>query len=206
MIHVNHEFVQGAPDRFEKDFGTTEIISKRDACRIVAGCFKEPFSKPQTQEEIDASWEYLSTANEPGIAKEERNIIFLGHNPACDVDYLRTLGYDPTNLLNLLAFLDTAALYRAHKKEANPRSVGGILSEFGLTGWNLHNAGNDAVYTMWIMLATIVAEAEAREKEKESSEDEETKKVQISTPKSKPAVAARPNIDDFIVPEEYKTW
>lgn len=31
-------------------------------------------------------------------------------------------------------------------------------------GWNLHNAGNDAVYTMWIMLATCIREACGRGK------------------------------------------
>ena len=161
-MYENSEFVQGAADRFEKDFGTTEIIAKDDICRVIASCFKEPFCKPSTASDIDASWENMPS-NGSEMQGEKRNIIFLAHNPASDVAYLKTLGYDPENLLNLVEFMDTADLYRAHKKEQNPRSVGGILSEFNLVGWNLHNAGNDAVYTMWIMLATIVAEACARQ-------------------------------------------
>jgi hypothetical protein len=214
MTYVNHEFVQSAPDRFEKDFGTTEIISKKNAAGIVASCFKEPFSKPQTQEEIDASWEKLSKSSSDSDAlaeeTEKRNIVFLGHNPASDVSFLRTLGYDVTNLLNLIGFMDTAGLYRAHKKESNVRSLGSILSELGIVGWNLHNAGNDAVYTMWIMIAIIVAEAQVRDVEKDVIEDEEEKADEKVLEKAEGGKMAPKrvvlNVNDIVVPEDCYTW
>lgn len=213
MIYENKDFVIGCPDRFEKDFGTTEFIDLKDACHAVASCFKEPFSKQLTQEDIDASWNKLSESgdNANDGKQEKRNIIFLGHNPASDVGYLRTLGYDPENLLNLREYMDTAGLYRAHKKEAQARGVGGILAEFGLTGWNLHNAGNDAVYTLWIMLATIVAEAESRRKKDEDDSDDEGEDgkpgIAKTTKTTANGASAPPmSIDDFVVPEEYKVW
>jgi hypothetical protein len=81
-----------------------------------------------------------------------------------DIQFLRQVGYDPLNLSNLLETLDTSLLYRAHQCEPNAKSVGSILYDFNLVGWNLHNAGNDAVYTMWIMLATCIREAAGRER------------------------------------------
>ena len=210
IMYVNHEFVHGCPDRFEKEFGTTEFIDKKDACQIIASCFKEPFSKKVTQEEIDAAWAKLAKDEE--LKEEKRNIIFLGHNPASDVGYLKQLGYDPDTLLNLREYMDTAGLYRAHKKEAQPRGVGGILSEFDLTGWNLHNAGNDAVYTLWIFLATIVAEAEARGKEAQIESGDEGDAAENKKPGGDAKVKApfkpvpKVDFDDFVVPEEYKVW
>lgn len=65
---------------------------------------------------------------------------------------------------NLLETLDTALLYRAHKRDPDAKSVGNILYDFNFVGWNLHNAGNDAVYTMWIILATCIREACGRGK------------------------------------------
>ncbi|KIW01138.1 uncharacterized protein PV09_07424 [Verruconis gallopava] len=199
MMYENHEFVPGAADRFEKEFGKTELIALREADRIVASCFKEPFSRSLTEEE-------QATAGEPPL--EKRKIVFLGHNASADIHYLHKIGYDPLNLSNLIDTLDTTSLYRAHKKELNSRSVGGILGEFDLVGWNLHNAGNDAVYTMWIMLATAVAEACACQNTGESSDEgEERKKIateggtrELQTQKAAPKEA------EIVIPEEFKTW
>jgi hypothetical protein len=215
MMYENHEFVQGAADRFEKEFGETEFINLKDAPHVVADCFKEPFSKPLTEEEIAASWEQLSkgSAKDNDSASKKRNIVFLGHNPSADIRYLHKLGYDPLNLSNLIETMDTSVLYCAHKKEQQLRSVGGILAEFGITGWNLHNAGNDAVYTLWIMLATVVAEACARDNEGENDEDDEDvekNKVVMSggNVSADASAVLRPKLEEpeFVVTEEYKTW
>ncbi|KAK2757103.1 hypothetical protein FQN54_005072 [Arachnomyces sp. PD_36] len=107
------------------------------------------------------------------LAEEPRNIILLGHDTQADVAYLRSLGcttfgaqltptegtpgnHAPKNEqsagVHFLEALDTATLYRALKREPHNRSLGHILLDFGLTGWNLHNAGNDAYYTMQCMI------------------------------------------------------
>lgn len=83
----------------------------------------------------------------------KRNIVFVGHDVGADIAYLRQLGYDPSNLSNLVDTVDSATMYRFLRREPNPRSLGSILAELDITGWNLHNAGNDAVYTMQAMLA-----------------------------------------------------
>ncbi|GAB7355855.1 hypothetical protein MBLNU459_g6515t2 [Dothideomycetes sp. NU459] len=144
---VNVDFVKGCPENFE--FGESEIVAYTDSQKAVADCFKEPFSKPV---HVDVSRTY-------GF-EQKRNIIFLGHDTMQDVNYLRKLGYDPTNLPNLAEFLDTKAMYQSYSREVNPRSLGHILYELDLEGWSLHNAGNDAVYTVQAMLGICVRASE----------------------------------------------
>ncbi|KAI4248959.1 MAG: hypothetical protein L6R42_009137 [Xanthoria sp. 1 TBL-2021] len=74
-----------------------------------------------------------------------------------DIDYLRKLGYDVSNLSNLIEALDTADLYRAWKHHQNPSKLGSVLMEIEMIGWNLHNAGNDAAYTLQALIGIVIA-------------------------------------------------
>ncbi|PGG99766.1 hypothetical protein GX51_06138 [Blastomyces parvus] len=95
-----------------------------------------------------------------------RNLIFVGHNGETDLAYLRKLGCKSfikrstttaatprplesnTELPNFIDILDTSILFRVLKRETEPTSLSKILVDLGITGWNLHNGGNDARYTM----------------------------------------------------------
>ncbi|KAG9240102.1 hypothetical protein BJ878DRAFT_320174 [Calycina marina] len=137
---VNTEFVSGCADRFE--FGTSEFIDEKDAAAAVASCFKAPFSKPD------------------GLPADEdapkRNIVLVGHDVGADITYLKQIGYDIYNLINLLEIQDTASMWRVLKRETNPRNLGQVLTELDITGWNLHNAGNDAAYTLQAMIRIAI--------------------------------------------------
>ncbi|EEH36783.2 hypothetical protein PAAG_07201 [Paracoccidioides lutzii Pb01] len=111
----------------------------------------------------------------PEYKARARNIIFLGHDTESDLTFLRKLGCQtftkptttaittsPSSLPhnqtqqtpkpNFLETLDTSVLYRAMKHETEPASLGRILADLGIMGWNLHNGGNDARYTMEAMI------------------------------------------------------
>ena len=133
----NHEFVSGCADRFEKRFGTSEWISIKEAPQIVASCFKYPFSALIHQGS--------STKINQGEAGAKRNIVLVGHDLRADVDYLRSIGYNVANVDNLLEAVDTADLYRAISHEKQCQTLGSIISELGITPWNLHNAVSDEV-------------------------------------------------------------
>ncbi|KAF1344164.1 hypothetical protein BDV97DRAFT_403110 [Delphinella strobiligena] len=163
MHLVNHEFVQGCADRF--DFGTSEFISQQDSPRVVADCFKPPYSASDSDQITNSD-----------IA-ECRNIVFLGHDTQQDVQYLQKIGYDINNLSNLLEFQDTASMYRVFSQEPNPRNLGHVLYVCEVEAWNMHNAGNDAVYTMQAMLGLCIkdpvenrGEAEHSREKKEAEE------------------------------------
>ncbi|ODH46379.1 hypothetical protein GX48_07535 [Paracoccidioides brasiliensis] len=111
----------------------------------------------------------------PEYKTRARNIIFLGHDTESDLTFLRKLGCQtftkptataittsPSSLRHnqtqqtpkphFLETLDTSILYRAMKHETEPASLGRILANLGIMGWNLHNGGNDARYTMEAMI------------------------------------------------------
>lgn len=106
----------------------------------------------------------------PEFKKRSRNLIFLGHDTSVDMRYLCKLGctiFGPANKSltqpgtaetkpglrpYFLESLDTSILFRVLKRESQPTSLGNVLLDLGLTGWHLHNAGNDARYTMEAMI------------------------------------------------------
>lgn len=108
----------------------------------------------------------------------KRNIVLVGHDLQADISYLRQIGYEPQNLSNLIECTDTTHMYRAFRRDVNSTGLGKCLADLDIAGWNLHNAANDAVYTLQVMIAvavkTLVEKAELRKKEKESIE----KKIQ----------------------------
>ena len=124
---VNKDFIHGCAEYFEKAFGTSELISINEAPQVVASCFRPPFSSSRQ----------TSTEN---LSHTKRNIIFVGHDTRNDIEYLRQVGYDLSNLSNLLEILDTADLFRALKYDNTGKGLGSILLELGIRGWNLHNA------------------------------------------------------------------
>ncbi|UPX18159.1 uncharacterized protein EKO05_0008469 [Ascochyta rabiei] len=152
---VNSQFVSGHPDGF--DFGQSTMVSLADAPTHVAACFSPPFGAHQGN-----SSEGIVDLMQGMDLNEKRNIIFLGHDTLGDVRYLQTLGYDPMKVDNLLEALDTAVMYRVWRREQNPASLGRILYDFDIAGYKLHNAGNDAVFTMQAMLGMCVREAAIR--------------------------------------------
>lgn len=143
----------------------SEFISLKDAPQVVASCFKPPFSNPDEKVVIDE--------NEP-----KRNIILVGHGVRADISYLRSIGYDVHNLPNLQEFVDTALMWQSLKRDVNPRNLGSVLAELDIVGWNLHNAGNDAVYTLQAMIGISIKQLYEREKRKEVREQEKKARVE----------------------------
>jgi DNA polymerase III alpha subunit (gram-positive type) len=122
------------------EYSESEFISMKDAPSVIASCFKHPFSGPNTPEDENP----------------KRNIVLVGHAVGGDVTFLKDLGYDVTNLSNLIDVVDTADMWKYLKKETNPAKLGVILHDLGMVGWNLHNAGNDAVYTLQVMVGLAI--------------------------------------------------
>ncbi|KAL9100111.1 MAG: hypothetical protein Q9163_004472 [Psora crenata] len=166
---ANTKFITGCADRFRQHFGTSEWISIKEAPQVIAACFKPPFSSPGQYNPHPASMHdvprYGSNIKPFCSADlyEKRNIVLLGHDTRSDVDYMRKIGYDVSNLSHVIEAIDTVNLFRAYKHEQNPRSLGSVLDNLGLAGWHLHNAGNDAAYTTQALIGIVLAASEPRE-------------------------------------------
>jgi hypothetical protein len=153
--YTNSEFVRGCPDKFE--FGESEFVDLKDVPRVIASCFKYPYSAKTTE---------TNTADE----EEKRNIIFLGHDTKQDIAYLRKLGYDPSNLANI-DFQDTVAMWRAVTGESSARGLAHIMYALELESWNTHNAGNDAVYTVHAMIGICIKDLQKKAAKENGEED-----------------------------------
>ncbi|KAL4810323.1 hypothetical protein BDV18DRAFT_56088 [Aspergillus unguis] len=132
--HVNNLYVRGCPDRFE--FGTSEWVSSDDISKAVQKCISLPsfFDKP-------------------------RPLVLVGHGLAADIKYLQLANVhiiDDNGLSKFADRIDTAALYQLIRGKAEPQSLGAVICDLGMTGWNLHNAGNDARYTMQALVGMLV--------------------------------------------------
>ena len=148
---------------------SSEFINAKDVPQVIASCFKYPFSKPG----VNPLGGHIQGPETPS----KRNVVLVGHDVGADINFLRNMGYNVYNLPNLLELADTAAMFRYLKREANPRTLAVVLAELGLTGWNLHNAGNDAMYTLQAMIG--IAFRHLDEKHKHQEEKERERKARI---------------------------
>ena len=146
--HLNNtEYITGCADKFEEKFGQSEWISLNEAPQVIASCFRHPFSAPGQYPSYPSNArlvgrygsgsQYLPPVNNN---EPKRNIVLVGHDISADIQFLRNIGYDASNLSNLLEAIDTADLFRAMKHGQNSSSLGSVLLDLELIGWNLHNA------------------------------------------------------------------
>jgi len=145
----NGKFVPDAADLF--DFGTTEFRALKALPEMLAEAFTPP---------------PLPMYTTPKGKKRRRTIAFVGHDAAADIKYLYDCKFDSgvavrETLLRLdeeagfeaggpreMDVFDTAEMYKAITGETNTKGLGKMLLELELKPWNLHNAGNDAAYTL----------------------------------------------------------
>jgi hypothetical protein len=59
-------------------------------------------------------------------------------------------------LASIVEALDTAVLYRVLLRDPQTQSLGKMMVGLGRTAWHLHNAGNDARYTLEALVALLV--------------------------------------------------
>ena len=194
-IHLhNNDFVVGCPGSFE--FGCSEIINMVEASAKIAECFRLPFSAASTSHGF-------SNGNANGttngvILKDKRNIVLVGHDVSQDIRYLTRVGYNVNSQhAGSIGILDTSELHRALIREWQPHSLAGILLEFDLQAWNLHNAGNDAVYTLWAMFAVCIKSASERGSPEAKKRVEEKRKEAVKDAVAKASERAMEELEGW---------
>ncbi|OAA38892.1 QDE-2-interacting protein [Metarhizium rileyi] len=127
---VNYRFVQGCPNNF--NFGTSTF--------------------PRLAELVD---ELHSTFAK--YANDSHELVLVGHDIKSDINYLSSIGFHIDQVPGLIGNIDTQAIYRAWNDGTRSCSLSSVLANLGISYANLHNAGNDAVYTLRAMVAIAVA-------------------------------------------------
>lgn len=112
------------------------------------------------QEDIPSVLEQLidkATFVDPadGSAKQ-RSVVLVFHESSGDMKYFRALGYNVYNATNVLELVDTRHLHQYVTRSQDAASLTSVLCYLGIPHQHLHNAGNDAVYTLQAMIGLAV--------------------------------------------------
>ncbi|KAI7082368.1 hypothetical protein KC356_g8417 [Hortaea werneckii] len=160
----NKTFIQGCPEQF--NFGPSTWVHLADMRRILQNIFADP---TQLAQAADFTTTTITTTLSP--TPPARNIIFVAHGAGNETAYLRHLSFDLSNPQNnntntntpniphppIQQTLDTQKLSGSNKK--SPLSLHRLCLCLHLSPLlNLHNAGNDAGYTLQALIALAVNE------------------------------------------------
>jgi hypothetical protein len=149
-------------------------VDQRLSDKVTVSNDLTPSELPETGNNEQPTEAQSAKANlSPQRRIKHRNIIIVGHDIATDLQYLSTLNssifhkppvptypqpLEPESPLrqHILESLDTANLYQVWKREAKIASLAKVLVGVERMGWDLHNGGNDARYTLEALVGILV--------------------------------------------------
>ncbi|KAL7785521.1 hypothetical protein V8C37DRAFT_412904 [Trichoderma ceciliae] len=133
---VNHRYVHGCPSYF--DFGIST--------------FPEEFELPEAIEAILAPYK-----------DKKRQLVFVGHDGRQDIKYLSSVGFEVLAMRGLVEQLDTKEIHQAWKDSEQGKSLLHVLNDLFIHSKHLHNAGNDAVFTLRALIGVAIEEIREQE-------------------------------------------
>ena len=157
---INKVHVEGCPDKF--NFGESEWIREQDVKSTLEQYFA-PSMPP-----LWALGKY---------AQQSYKLILVAHNAAADIKYFAELGFNVTQKIS--DCIDTADLYKVVRREAKDSALSSLLLHYRIAARFLHNAGNDASYTLRVMVA-IAVHTFQNKKSKEDWDIEKDKRIQLA--------------------------
>ncbi|KAF3910338.1 hypothetical protein ABW21_db0208828 [Orbilia brochopaga] len=143
----NGDYVADASGNFE--FGTSKYVAVKEL-RAAVTSFME--AARTSQRDICKDLETSKSCTLEIIASGQRQLVLVGHDVNADIEYLRKLGYD-SELAQFTIIFDTMEMWKGMADTPNGISLSKLCNELGIVAWNLHNAGNDARYTLNAFLA-----------------------------------------------------
>lgn len=163
----NTQFVMGCPDMFL--FGESELIPDSQIGTRARWFFFPPYDGTEDIERADL----------PEHKRGPRTIVLVGHGPDTDLKILaeRSKIFEPVEDRPekvVSEVMNTQMLYACLRKENNSRGLDNMLYELGFEPKCLHNAGNDARYTLeaLIRIALVSAGKQVQSSEVEGKTDQ----------------------------------
>jgi DNA polymerase III alpha subunit (gram-positive type) len=96
---------------------------------------------------------------QPDGEKRHRDIILVAHDIQADEKFLAKIGFD-LRRVNITLKVDTKEMHQHYRKFSQGLSLSHTLTDFGIHHQHLHNAGNDANYTLKAAIACGFAYAQ----------------------------------------------
>lgn len=94
-----------------------------------------------------------------------REIVVVGHDVRQDIAYFNELGIDLRALEGVVETVDTQEIHQAWCDLTNGRGLVTVLGDLNIPSKHLHNAGNDAHYTLCAMLGIALEEVHGNEEQ-----------------------------------------
>ncbi|KAK4224151.1 good for full DBP5 activity protein 2 [Podospora fimiseda] len=142
---VNTKFVHGCADRFI--FGKTEMVRLRDVPKTITEIINNGNFAPAD----------FSTQSDQAVTHgQSRPVVLVFHDASSDIKYLHTAGYDVRSASNVVDVLDTKHMHQYTARTNNNASLENVLRYLDVPYQYLHNAGNDAAYTLRVMVGLAV--------------------------------------------------
>lgn len=86
----------------------------------------------------------------------QRTVVLVFHESLADIKFLKAIHYNPYFALNVSEMVDTRELNQYNTRNNNQTSLERVLNRLQIPHSFLHNAGNDAVYTLQSMISLAV--------------------------------------------------
>ncbi|KAF2149407.1 hypothetical protein K461DRAFT_296878 [Myriangium duriaei CBS 260.36] len=134
--YINTRYVKGCPDKFH--FGTSRYLTLSDTQALLQRAIQVP--------------DILSNDN----AEEQRKVMLVAHSLRGDRKYMTAIGVDLSAAKNIIMDVDTQRLCSSKKQ---PARLSRLLDQLEIKYNDLHNAGNDAAYTMQALVKMVFLDA-----------------------------------------------
>ncbi|KAL8670541.1 MAG: hypothetical protein Q9168_004920 [Polycauliona sp. 1 TL-2023] len=161
---LNKDHVEGCPGKF--DFGESGWISIKDVSKVLE--------------------EYCHPAR-VSHSCETYKVVLVGHDVSADIRYFNKIGLDIVEFFS--DCIDTSNLYKALNRDNRQYSLSALLLRYGIAARNLHNAGNDARFTLYVMVAIALDHFQSK-KSAEYWEIEKLKRMEAASEMAKAKVDA----------------
>jgi hypothetical protein len=82
--------------------------------------------------------------------------VLVFHDSSQDLEYLKKLGFNVWGYMHIIEIADTRYMYQYVKRSQDATALRSVLAQLDIPFRYLHNAGNDAVYTLRSMISLSV--------------------------------------------------
>ncbi|KAJ5384488.1 hypothetical protein N7517_002399 [Penicillium concentricum] len=177
---VNDTYTTGCPGNFR--FGESEMIPSNDIGKVVDAVFHPPYMVPIKEGKITS------------YKQQKRTVILVGFDLHGDISHLQRAGSKVFNNLGkpssvVRETLDVAELYRVDAGESQKRGLRAMLGNLNILCADLHNAGNDAYFTLHALVRLMLRVAGEKPWGYEDGEPNVDPEVE---PKDNPKVTINP--------------
>lgn len=98
-------------------------------------------------------------------------MVLVFHESSSDIRYLKCLSYYVEAARNVIDVADTREMHQYLVRSNDSASLASVLTYLDFEYRNLHNAGNDAVYTLRAMIGLAVKKMEMSLKARKEKAD-----------------------------------